>query len=217
MDGLVSAPGQIDMSEVADLLLGDDHHDPSEEDLEVQELEQRMWKDRLKLRQIKEAGGLSGGHSGNHEHDDGQADDDNHQAGSQSNGKMMMMRPDWAVDGDEDDEEQMQPQKHRPTQSQQDAARRKKMSRAHDGILKYMLKLMDACNAQGFVYGIIPEKGKPVGGSSDNLRSWWKDEVQFDRSGPAAVSKYNEEQAAAQAGRMMVLHMEAAGRTAGRI
>ncbi|CAI9290159.1 unnamed protein product [Lactuca saligna] len=42
-----------------------------------------------------------------------------------------------------------------------DQARRKKMSRAQDGILKYMLKLMEVCKARGFVYGIVPEKGKP--------------------------------------------------------
>ncbi|KAJ6414377.1 hypothetical protein OIU84_003385 [Salix udensis] len=41
-----------------------------------------------------------------------------------------------------------------------DQARRKKMARAQDGILKYMLKLMEVCKARGFVYGIIPEKGK---------------------------------------------------------
>ncbi|KAL0286910.1 UNVERIFIED_CONTAM: ETHYLENE INSENSITIVE 3-like 3 protein [Sesamum calycinum] len=39
-----------------------------------------------------------------------------------------------------------------------DQARRKKMARAQDGILKYMLKLMEVCKARGFVYGIIPEK-----------------------------------------------------------
>nr|POE51378.1 ethylene insensitive 3-like 3 protein [Quercus suber] len=35
-------------------------------------------------------------------------------------------------------------------------------SRAQDGILKYMLKLMEVCKAHSFVYGIIPKKGKPV-------------------------------------------------------
>ena len=35
-------------------------------------------------------------------------------------------------------------------------------SRAQDGILKYMLKLMEVCKARGFVYGIIPKKGKSV-------------------------------------------------------
>jgi ethylene-insensitive protein 3 len=61
----------------------------------------------------------------------------------------------------------------------QEQARRKKMSRAQDGILKYMLKMMEVCKAQGFVYGIITEKGKPVTGASDNLREWWKDKVRW--------------------------------------
>ncbi|XVF47451.1 hypothetical protein PTKIN_Ptkin03bG0109700 [Pterospermum kingtungense] len=74
-----------------------------------------------------------------------------------------------------------------------DQARRKKMSRAQDGILKYMLKLMEVCKARGFVYGIIPEKGKPVSGASDNLRAWWKEKVKFDKNGPAAVAKYEAE------------------------
>ncbi|OIW08958.1 hypothetical protein TanjilG_05934 [Lupinus angustifolius] len=74
-----------------------------------------------------------------------------------------------------------------------DQARRKKMSRAQDGILKYMLKLMEVCKARGFVYGIIPEKGKPVGGSSDNIRAWWKEKVKFDKNGPAAIAKYEAE------------------------
>ncbi|KAI3504544.1 hypothetical protein L1887_26097 [Cichorium endivia] len=71
----------------------------------------------------------------------------------------------------------------------QEQARRKKMSRAQDGILKYMLKMMEVCKAQGFVYGIIPEKGKPVSGASDNLREWWKDKFRFDHNGPAAAAK----------------------------
>ncbi|XP_023742171.1 ETHYLENE INSENSITIVE 3-like 3 protein [Lactuca sativa] len=74
-----------------------------------------------------------------------------------------------------------------------DQARRKKMSRAQDGILKYMLKLMEVCKARGFVYGIVPEKGKPVSGSSDNLRAWWKEKVKFDKNGPAAIAKYDNE------------------------
>ncbi|KAH1056407.1 hypothetical protein J1N35_034472 [Gossypium stocksii] len=71
-----------------------------------------------------------------------------------------------------------------------DQAQRKKMSRAQDGILKYMLKLMEVCKARGFVYGIIPEKGKPVSGSSDNIRAWWQEKVKFDKNGPAAIAKY---------------------------
>ncbi|KAL3828154.1 hypothetical protein ACJIZ3_016956 [Penstemon smallii] len=71
-----------------------------------------------------------------------------------------------------------------------DQARRKKMARAQDGILKYMLKLMEVCKARGFVYGIIPETGKPVSGASDNIRAWWKEKVKFDKNGPAAIAKY---------------------------
>lgn len=67
------------------------------------------------------------------------------------------------------------------------------MSRAQDGILKYMLKLMEVCKARGFVYGIIPEKGKAVSGSSDNIRAWWKEKVKFDKNGPAAIAKYEAE------------------------
>jgi ethylene-insensitive protein 3 len=74
-----------------------------------------------------------------------------------------------------------------------DQALRKKMSRAQDGILKYMLKLMEVCNVCGFVYGIIPEKGKPVSGASDNIRAWWKEKVKFDKNGPAAIEKYEAE------------------------
>ena len=80
--------------------------------------------------------------------------------------------------------------------SQQDQqARRKKMSRAQDGILKYMLKMMEACSAQGFVYIIVPENGKPVGGASDNLRAWWKEKVRFDRNAPAAIAKHQADNA----------------------
>ncbi|KAI3949058.1 hypothetical protein MKW92_022892 [Papaver armeniacum] len=63
------------------------------------------------------------------------------------------------------------------------------MSRAQDAILKYMIKTMDVCNTQGFVYGIIPQQGKPVTDSSDNLRSWWKEKVKFDKTAPAAIAK----------------------------
>ncbi|KAH6784420.1 hypothetical protein C2S52_009379 [Perilla frutescens var. hirtella] len=68
-------------------------------------------------------------------------------------------------------------------------SRRKKMCRAQDAILKYMLKIVDVCNGQGFVYGIVPDKGKPVMGSSDNLRRWWKEDVRFDKNAPAAIAE----------------------------
>ncbi|XP_010243659.1 PREDICTED: protein ETHYLENE INSENSITIVE 3-like [Nelumbo nucifera] len=116
--------------------------DYTDEEMDVDELERRMWRDRMLLRRLKE----------------------------QNKGK-----------------EGVDTAKQRQSQEQ---ARRKKMSRAQDGILKYMLKMMEVCKAQGFVYGIIPEKGKPVSGASDNLRAWWKEKVRFDRNGPAAVAKY---------------------------
>ncbi|KDP42896.1 hypothetical protein JCGZ_23838 [Jatropha curcas] len=116
--------------------------DYSDEETDVDELERRMWRDKMRLKRLKE----------------------------QNKSK-----------------EGIDIAKQRQSQEQ---ARRKKMSRAQDGILKYMLKMMEVCKAQGFVYGIIPEKGKPVTGASDNLREWWKDKVRFDRNGPAAIAKY---------------------------
>ncbi|KAJ4978647.1 hypothetical protein NE237_009427 [Protea cynaroides] len=121
--------------------------DYSDEEMDVDELERRMWRDRMLLRRLKE----------------------------QNKGN-----------------EGVDTAKQRQSQEQ---ARRKKMSRAQDGILKYMLKMMEVCKAQGFVYGIIPEKGKPVSGASDNLRAWWKEKVRFDRNGPAAIAKYQADNA----------------------
>ncbi|CAA0841371.1 ETHYLENE INSENSITIVE 3-like 1 protein [Striga hermonthica] len=120
--------------------------DFTDDDIDVDELERRMWRDKMRLKRLKETS------------------------------KGMKEGPDSA----------------RQRQSQEQA-RRKKMSRAQDGILKYMLKMMEVCKAQGFVYGIIPEKGKPVSGASDNLREWWKDRVRFDRNGPAAIARYQSE------------------------
>ncbi|XP_065866146.1 ETHYLENE INSENSITIVE 3-like 3 protein [Euphorbia lathyris] len=121
--------------------------DVSDEEIEAEDLEKRMWKDRIKLKRLKE-------------------------------------RQKRAA------EEAAEKQKPKQTSDQ---ARRKKMSRAQDGILKYMLKLMEVCKARGFVYGIIPEKGKPVSGASDNIRAWWKEKVKFDKNGPAAIAKYEAE------------------------
>ncbi|KAK7259691.1 hypothetical protein RIF29_25304 [Crotalaria pallida] len=69
----------------------------------------------------------------------------------------------------------------------------KNLSRSHDNILRNMLMMMETSNIKGFVYGIIPDKGKPMTGCSDNLRGWWKGKINFDRSGPAAIDKYEEE------------------------
>ncbi|KAL7144007.1 hypothetical protein ABFS83_08G229500 [Erythranthe nasuta] len=76
------------------------------------------------------------------------------------------------------------------SQSKLEQSRRKKICRAQDTILKYMVKIMEVCNAQGFVYGIVPEKGKPVTGSSDSLRKWWKEKAAFDKNAPAAIAEF---------------------------
>ncbi|KAG2552267.1 hypothetical protein PVAP13_9KG089900 [Panicum virgatum] len=134
---------------------GEDDSDDDVEDIE--ELERRMWRDRMKLKRLREL--------------------------QQTRGKDQAAAGGGGGDGSS-----------KPRQSQEQA-RRKKMSRAQDGILKYMLKMMEVCRAQGFVYGIIPEKGKPVSGASDNLRAWWKEKVRFDRNGPAAIAKYQADNA----------------------
>ncbi|PON55004.1 Ethylene insensitive 3-like protein, DNA-binding domain containing protein [Parasponia andersonii] len=72
--------------------------------------------------------------------------------------------------------------------AKEEASRRKKMARAQDSILKYMFKIMEVCKAQGFVYGIVPEKGKPITGSSDSLREWWKEKIRFDQTAPTAIA-----------------------------
>ncbi|GMH07585.1 hypothetical protein Nepgr_009425 [Nepenthes gracilis] len=56
-----------------------------------------------------------------------------------------------------------------------------------------MLKLMEVCKVRGFVYGIIPEKGKPVSGAPDNIRAWWKEKVKFNKNGPSVIAKYEAE------------------------
>uniref|UniRef100_M4DCR4 Ethylene insensitive 3-like DNA-binding domain-containing protein n=1 Tax=Brassica campestris TaxID=3711 RepID=M4DCR4_BRACM len=59
-------------------------------------------------------------------------------------------------------------------------------------ISKCMFKMMEVCNAQGFVYGIIPQNGKPIISASHNLQEWWKDKVRFDLNGPIAIAKHQE-------------------------
>ncbi|KAJ4744456.1 ETHYLENE INSENSITIVE 3-like 3 protein [Rhynchospora pubera] len=131
-------------------------NDVSDEEIDADELARRMWKDRVRLRRIKERQKVT-----------------TQQASLDTSGSKKRIS---------------------------DQALRKKMSRAQDGILKYMLKLMEVCNVRGFVYGIIPEKGKPVSGASDNIRAWWKEKVKFDKNGPAAIAKYEAENFALEDG-----------------
>ncbi|GMI99405.1 hypothetical protein HRI_003609800 [Hibiscus trionum] len=87
-------------------------------------------------------------------------------------------------------EKRMNEEPGRLSEARQEASRRKKMSRAQDAILKYMVKIMEVCKGKGFVYGIVPEKGKPITGSSDSLRKWWKEKVRFDKDAPLAVAEF---------------------------
>ncbi|XP_051120633.1 protein ETHYLENE INSENSITIVE 3-like [Andrographis paniculata] len=150
-DGDVYAP---DPAPPMELEAEAEDEDYTDDEIDVDELERRLWRDKMRLKRLKEINKTK------------------HTAAAAGGG--------GAADS----------AKHLQSQEQ---ARRKKMSRAQDGILKYMLKMMEVCKAQGFVYGIIPEKGKPVSGASDNLRAWWKDKVRFDRNGPAAITKYQAE------------------------
>ncbi|KAG2294340.1 hypothetical protein Bca52824_041009 [Brassica carinata] len=137
--------------------------DYTDEEIDVDELERRMWRDKMRLKRLKEQKDKS---------------------------------REGAVDAAKQRQSSQEQARRKKMSRAQDGIlkyMRKKMSRAQDGILKYMLKMMEVCKAQGFVYGIIPENGKPVTGASDNLREWWKDKVRFDRNGPAAISKYQAE------------------------
>ncbi|KAK9067465.1 hypothetical protein SSX86_014794 [Deinandra increscens subsp. villosa] len=138
--GFLSAPLFETEVATAEAHVDEDYSCSDDDDLDIEELEKRMWRDKMRLKRLKEQVRCK----------EGVAD---------------------AV---------------KPKQS-----RRKKMSRGQDRILKNMLKMMEVCKAQGFVYGIIPENGKPVTGASDNLREWWKEKVRFDRNGPAAISKHH--------------------------
>ncbi|KAI3949316.1 hypothetical protein MKW98_023253 [Papaver atlanticum] len=131
----------IDVEEKAE-----DKEEEEEEEIGIDELENRIWMDKLLLRKLKQKKSKKHGTDEN----------------GVSNSKSVF---------------------------KQEQSRRKKMSRSQDAILKYMIKTMDVCNAQGFVYGIIPARGKPVTGSSDSLRSWWKEKVKFDKTAPAAIAK----------------------------
>ncbi|RZC85163.1 hypothetical protein C5167_007775 [Papaver somniferum] len=126
----------------------EDEEDGYDEDEEmgIEELENRMWMDKLRLQKLKKKEKKKLGRDGD----------------GLNNSKSIV---------------------------KQEQSRRKKMSRAQNSILKYMIKTMDVCDARGFVYGIIPAKGKPVTGSSDNLRAWWKNKVEFHKTGPEAIAK----------------------------
>ncbi|CAH2072231.1 unnamed protein product [Thlaspi arvense] len=148
--GLISCPAaRFSEADVSTATIRGLCNDLTDQELEIQELEKKIWKDKQRLKRLKEMSKIS-------------------------IERRLLKQP------DDDPEEQEQ-------------SSRRLMYQAQDGILKYMSKSMEFCNAQGFVYGIVFENGKTVAGSSDNLREWWKEKVRFDRNGPAAIAKYNRE------------------------
>ncbi|CAL9764119.1 unnamed protein product [Musa acuminata subsp. burmannicoides] len=72
----------------------------------------------------------------------------------------------------------------------QEQSRRKKLAQNQEKIMNEMRELAEEGLAQGFVYGIVPYKGKPVSGASNNLLKWWKEIVRFRQNGPAAIREY---------------------------
>ena len=136
------------------------------ESIEIADLKKRMWKDQLLLMKLEGRSGRDG--RGPH------PDDGHHQQQPAHQDDQMLA----ASSSSSKDKEE----------SPENRYRRKAMLRAQDGVIRHMLKMMEACNARGFVYGVVGEDGVPVSGSSDSLRGWWKDNVSFDRAGPMALT-----------------------------
>ncbi|XP_062118065.1 putative ETHYLENE INSENSITIVE 3-like 4 protein [Humulus lupulus] len=133
-------------------------YEEEDENISYDELEKRMWKDRMRMQQLK------------------------------SQNESDVITTTTTKDHDHDADDQPETSSASPAR-QEEASRRKKMARAQDGVLKNMVKIMEVCKAKGFVYGIVPEIGKPVSGSSDSLRAWWKEIVKFDRAAPLAIAE----------------------------
>jgi ethylene-insensitive protein 3 len=132
------------------------------ESIEISDLKRRMWKDQMLLNKLEGRAGAFRAASA--------------EAGP-SRSRPVVVPPGAGAEGPLAEEE-----------TPEVRCRRKAMLRAQDGVLRHMLKMMEACNARGFVYGVIDEAGEPMSGSSDSLRGWWKDNVIFDRAGPMALT-----------------------------
>ena len=138
------------------------------ESIEIADLKKRMWKDQLLLMNLegRSAGRDRAGHEGE---------------------AQLQLQP-----GTDDHSASAAALVQQTNKDQQESPesryRHKAMLRAQDGVIRHMLKMMEACNACGFVYGVVDEYGVPVSGSSDSLRGWWKDKVGFDRVGLMVLS-----------------------------
>ncbi|CAO1942117.1 unnamed protein product [Urochloa humidicola] len=134
------------------------------ESIEISDLKRRMWKDQMLLNKLEGRAGAF-------------------RATAPSSSSRPPLAPPGSV-------EVVAVAAEAEEETPEARCRRKAMLRAQDGVLRHMLKMMEACNARGFVYGVIDEAGEPMSGSSDSLRGWWKDNVSFDRVGPMALTAW---------------------------
>ncbi|XP_021728810.1 putative ETHYLENE INSENSITIVE 3-like 4 protein [Chenopodium quinoa] len=151
----------VEISNLMDPLSSGEMSESEPEELSYADLKKRMWKDQVRMTKLK-----------------------SQKHASEAEAETAAVA---AIDDDEVIVESEINKESSTAASREEKSRRKKMLRSQDAILKYMVKLMEVCKAQGFVYGIIPEKGKPVTGSSDSLREWWRESVKFDQSAPQAL------------------------------
>lgn len=123
-------------------------YDDDDEELTVQELQNRIMRDQIILKILQE------------------------QQKQQKDTANVNIPPDTSIDAQN---------------------RRKKFARSQEIILKHMLKITKECGVKAFVYGIVPDSGKPISAVSDNLRNWWQERVKFDHNAPAAIVKYEHD------------------------
>lgn len=153
-----AVPAGEEAFEVAHQLLAQEEFSDSES-IQISDLKRRMWRDQMLLNRLE-----------------CRADVFSAAGGAGPSSSRPLGPPTAGAHGEEEEVE-----------APEVRCRRKAMLRAQDGVLRHMLKMMEACNARGFVYGVINEAGEPMSGSSDSLRGWWKDNVSFDRAGPMAL------------------------------
>lgn len=157
-----AVPAGEEAFEVAHQLLAQEEFSDSES-IQISDLKRRMWRDQMLLNRLE-----------------CRADVFSAAGGAGPSSSRPLGPPTAGAHGEDEEEEE-------EVEAPEVRCRRKAMLRAQDGVLRHMLKMMEACNARGFVYGVINEAGEPMLGSSDSLRGWWKDNVSFDRAGPMAL------------------------------
>jgi Ethylene insensitive 3 len=72
-------------------------------------------------------------------------------------------------------------------------AHQKMVSHYQQRILDRMSLMTEQCNTKGYVIGTVTKTNKPMIGTSDSLRAWWKEQVMFDKAAPAQIDLYKKE------------------------